>query len=130
MSVCNKTSNNKFFNCPARMDDGRHFTDYRPNCYINNLLRTKNKTMSSYDYRQFLINNGNELMKLNNEYAVQKNGCSPCNAPVIKNETRCEYNKNYGSCLINDLDGVGLMNTGDQKPQPVDGLSNHTYAPL
>ena len=41
--VCNKTSNNKFFGCPARMDDGRHFTDYRPISYVNDLVRYSNK---------------------------------------------------------------------------------------
>ena len=38
MSSCYKTSNNKYFNLPPRMDDARHFTDYRPNCVMNNLL--------------------------------------------------------------------------------------------
>ena len=46
MTNCNKTSNNKYFNCPAKMSDGRHFTDYRPSCYVNNLLRYNNKTRS------------------------------------------------------------------------------------
>ena len=26
---CNKTSNNKYFDCPALMSDGRIMTDYR-----------------------------------------------------------------------------------------------------
>ena len=33
---CYKASNNKYFNCPPRMDDGRHFTDYRSSCDTNN----------------------------------------------------------------------------------------------
>ena len=110
MSNCNKTSNNKYFNCPARMSDGRHFTDYRPNCYVNNLLRYNNKTMSNYDYRQFLINNGSELMKINKDYTEEKVGCTPCNASEINNQTRCRYNKQNGICEINDVGGVGLMN--------------------
>ena len=39
---CHKTSDNKHFDCPPRMDDGRHFTDYRSNCHINNLVRSNN----------------------------------------------------------------------------------------
>tara|TARA_B110000971_G_C20031402_1_gene511586 strand:- start:486 stop:911 length:426 start_codon:yes stop_codon:yes gene_type:complete len=110
MNNCNKTSDNKNFNCPAKMSDGRHFTDYRPNCYVNNLLRYNNKTMSNYDYRQFLINNGSELMKINSVYTEEKVGCSPCNATEIKNQTKCSYNKQNGVCEINDVNGVGLMN--------------------
>ena len=29
-------SNNKYFDCPPRMHDGRNFTDYRPSCDVNN----------------------------------------------------------------------------------------------
>ena len=33
------SNNNKnYASCPPRMDDGRHFTDYRPNCFVNNLI--------------------------------------------------------------------------------------------
>ena len=37
------TSNNKYFDCPPRMDDARHFTDYRPNRDVNNKIRHNNK---------------------------------------------------------------------------------------
>ena len=43
--------------CPPRMSDGRHFTDFRPNCTINNMLRVQNKVANSYEYRMFLTRN-------------------------------------------------------------------------
>ena len=46
-------NNPKYNNC-LRMDDGRHFTDYRPNCFVNNLIQTQNRITDSYYYRQFL----------------------------------------------------------------------------
>jgi hypothetical protein len=49
---CNKTSNNKYFDCPARMDDGRGFTDYRPNSTVNDMIRYSNNIMGSNEYRQ------------------------------------------------------------------------------
>ena len=70
--VCDKTSNNKYFNCPARMDDGRHFTDYRPNTYVNSLVRYGNNVMTNESYRQFLIKNANELMRVNAVYNERK----------------------------------------------------------
>jgi hypothetical protein len=106
--VCNKTSNNKFFDCPARMDDGRHFTDYRPNSYVNDLIRYSNKVMSSYNARQFLQANATKLMAVNNKYNVMKNGCNECTAPQIPFETKCIVNKSYSVCYPDDCNGVGL----------------------
>ena len=119
MSICDKTSNNKYFNCPPRMADGRNFTDYRPNCYVNNLLRYTNRTMSSYEYRQFLINNGSELMKINNLYTSEKNECGPCNAETIPNQTVCAYNQHYGNCTVHSNQGVGITSRGDFDSKPL-----------
>lgn len=77
MSCTNKTTDNKYFNCPPRMDDGRHFTDYRSNCHFNNLVRANNAIINSHDYRMFLSSNARKLMDLNRSYASQKNGCGP-----------------------------------------------------
>ena len=81
MSSCYKTSNNKYFKCPPRMSDGRHFTDYRPMCYVNNLVNANNGIVNSFQSRQFLTNNATKLMDLNRTYACQKNCCGPCVKP-------------------------------------------------
>lgn len=60
------------------MDDARHFTDYRPNCHINNLVRANNKLTNQQEYRTFLTNHAEELMRINRAYACQKNCCGPC----------------------------------------------------
>jgi hypothetical protein len=106
------------------MNDGRQFTDYRPNCYVNNLLRYNNRTMSSYEYRQFLINNGSELMKINNLYSVEKNGCSPCNAEQVDNKTVCAYNQEYGECKVNNPSGLGLTNRAVQEQDMIKNPNN------
>merc|ERR1711907_492263 len=96
--LCYKTSNNKHFNCPPRMDDGRHFTDYRGNCFVNNVIRNNNDIMNSFQYRSFLTNNADELMNLNREYACQKNCCGPCQQPYdIGTMMPSETNVNCGS---------------------------------
>ena len=76
--LCYKASNNKYSNCPPRMDDGRHFTDYRGNCYVNNLIRANNNTFNSYQYRMFLTQNADNMMQMNRTNACQKNCCGPC----------------------------------------------------
>ena len=78
---CYKTTNNKYFNCPPRMADGRHFTDYRPSCDVNNLIIANTGTLSSFDYRMYLIENAEKLMDINRMYTVEKNACGPCKEP-------------------------------------------------
>ena len=69
MSSCYKTSNNKFFNAPPRMSDGRHFTDYRPSYELNMKISADNELDDSYKYRQFLIDNGEKLMDINKKHS-------------------------------------------------------------
>ena len=73
MSSCYKASNNKYSKCPPRMDDGRHFTDYRPSCHINNLVRANNGILNSHQYRMFLQQNSDKLMNLTE--LMTKNSC-------------------------------------------------------
>mgnify|MGYP006169034261 FL=1 len=110
---CYKASNNKYFNCPPRMDDGRHFTDYRPNCHVNNLVRSNNATLNSHEYRMFLTHNAGKLMDLNRTYTTQKNGCGPCMKPYNQGTMLPEQtvqicnNKSCNSQFVNDT-GLGL----------------------
>ncbi len=105
--ICNRASNNKYFDCPPRMNDGRQFTDYRPNCYVNNLVRMSNNIMSSYDYRQFLINNANNLMKINREYTEEMSGCKPCNAKPVPFRRDCSVNLTDMKCKVVNPNGIG-----------------------
>ena len=109
-NTCHKTTNNKYFQCPPRMSDGRHFTDYRSNVYVNDLIRYTNKTGSNYEYRQFLIHNADSLMKMNNEYMDYMNGCKECNAQQIPFKTECFINQNYSNCYLSDENGIGIYN--------------------
>ena len=111
MADCYKTSNNKHFGCPPRMADGRHFTDYRPSCHINNIIRTGNNVLNSFQYRNFLTNNAVELMDLNRNYACEKNCCGPCKEPYHSVNTLPEVNKvkcNAQNCELVGFDPNGL----------------------
>ena len=110
--LCYKTSNNKYFQCPPLMSDGRAFTDYRPNCFMNNSVRSKNDINNSFQYRMYLTNNAEKIMDINRTYACQKNCCGPCQKPYnigtmlpLKNTTKC----NSSSCgtLVTDPNRLG-----------------------
>ena len=111
MSSCYKTSNNKYFKCPPRMDDGRHFTDYRPNCHVNNLIRSNNSITTSFQNRKFLTNNAKKLMDLNRTYACQKNCCGPCKEPYNQGTMTPEQSRkscNNNSCKTDLVNQEGL----------------------
>jgi hypothetical protein len=78
MSTCIKTSDNKYYGCPPRMSDARSMTDYRPECHINDMIRADNNISNSYQYRQFLQQNADQLMDRNRQLACEKNCCTPC----------------------------------------------------
>jgi hypothetical protein len=78
---CYRSSNNKFFNSPSRMADGRLFTDYRPNAELNRYIEEKNKIKNTHDYRMFLERNGQKIAKKNSDYIFTKNGMAKCMEP-------------------------------------------------
>lgn len=109
---CERPSNNKFFNCPPRMSDGRHFTDYRPRCALQH-LDNKTNFQSSYEYRLYLQRNAEQIIAQNAEDAYKVNQCGPCVEPYdigtmlpelekqVCNERTCTFN-------VNDPYGLGL----------------------
>ena len=108
----NKANNNQYDECPPRMDDARHFTDYRPNCDANNLIRASYGIQNSHEYRRFLTHNANDLMKMNRNYACQKNCCGPCIEPyeqgtMLPEQTLVKCNSRVCSSTLYDPKGLG-----------------------
>ncbi len=68
----------KYNQCPPRMEDGRHFTDYRPRCVVDSTIRSQNKINNNFDYRMFLTNNGLNMIELFRYDAYKKNKCETC----------------------------------------------------
>jgi hypothetical protein len=126
-SLCGKVSNNKHYGCPARMNDARHFTDYRPNCHLNNIIKANNKILNSYDFRMFLTNNANKLMDLNRKYACDKNCCSPCMDPYNQGTMLPENKMNKCSasgCITNpaNFDGIGTGRSYSESEEKCPGV--------
>jgi hypothetical protein len=120
MDLCYKTSDNKYHSSPPRMNDGRHFTDYRSNNLINNLLIKNNKVHNNYHYKSFLIKNSEKLRELNWNYACQKNCHKEC-PDIIDIPHQSEFICNHTVChrrhLNNNGIGIKINNTN----------SNHLY---
>jgi hypothetical protein len=98
------------------MSDGRHFTDYRPKCALN----TRNMFMmpgnpetppaNSYEFRQYLLKNGDKIMNMNREEAFQKNMCGPClinPSTMLPEQTKVVCDTSSCSVFLNDSKGIG-----------------------
>jgi hypothetical protein len=99
--------------CPPRMADGRIFTDYRPKCISNTSLHEVQGSMppNSYEYRQYLINNGEDIMNKNRQAIYNEYVCRPCMEPFNQGTmlpeqrmTKCDGNK----CSFYTTDATGL----------------------
>ena len=75
-ATCYSGSNNIHFNTPPLMSDGRHYSNYDPSCKANNELRGSLGIKNNYQYRQWLISNGNAVQRQNKKAAC--NECSQC----------------------------------------------------
>lgn len=129
MNTCYKTSNNKYFDCPPRMSDARHFTDYKPNCELNAMIKLDNNLNNSFETRQYLQSNGEKLMNINKQHSCQLNCCNLkegyANTEVPpKNIVTC--NKN--NCQSKEVNPKGLGDVRnyytDSRVENCDNLPN------
>ena len=75
--TCYSGSNNIHFNFPPIMADGRNYATWQPEAVINNRIRRQENITSNWQYRQYMTNNGIQLMKYNNEEACYDLGLNP-----------------------------------------------------
>ena len=111
MSECYKSSNNKFFNAPSRMSDGRLFTDFRPNAEMNRYIESSNKIKNTHDYRSFLSRHGEQIIQKNRDYIFLKNGQNKCKKPfhvgtMLPEKTRVVCDQH--TCKVVDVDENGI----------------------
>ena len=101
-----KTSDNVNLDFPARMADGRTFTDYRPNCVMNKVL---SKNMDSFQYRTFLTQQGNELEKQYLQQLENDVKCTSCKYDTVL-PVQTVMNCNQGMCVteMKDQNGLGI----------------------
>lgn len=121
MSYRPEVSDNKHSKCPARMSDGRLFTNYDSRCSImaavlpETMGRMSAMGMDSYDTRQYMIHNADSIIQAQRASATSAAQCRPCGKdtmlPEIEIDT-CDAVK----CVrrpSGSEDGLGLgRNTG------------------
>lgn len=95
--MSNNVSANR--HCPPLMSDGRHATDYRPSCYVHDLINKQNGLYNSEQTRYFLIHNASKMRGLNDDYFQQRAGCYSCVTTHVDPNGHDKYWSNYKSWL-------------------------------
>lgn len=73
-ATCYSGSNNIHFNFPPIMADGRTYSSWQPEAAVNERIRHQENITTSWQYRQYLTNNANEIMKMNTYQACGELG--------------------------------------------------------
>jgi hypothetical protein len=59
------------------MADGRNYSSWQPDAVINERIQVKEKIQTNWQYRQFLQNNGRQIMNYNSQEACYTIGLDP-----------------------------------------------------
>uniref|UniRef100_A0A6C0B0J9 Uncharacterized protein n=1 Tax=viral metagenome TaxID=1070528 RepID=A0A6C0B0J9_9ZZZZ len=73
-ATCYSGSNNIHFDFPPIMADGRNYASWQPEAVVNDRIRQQENIKTSWQYRQYLINNASTIMKINNQEACTELG--------------------------------------------------------
>jgi len=63
--TCYTGSNNIHFNFPPIMADGRNFASWQPGAVINEKIRQETGIKSNWQYRKYLMENADQIIKYN-----------------------------------------------------------------
>lgn len=83
--MCN---NNKYNDFHPIMSDGRNYTNWEPPVIVSNNIKKKENIESNWEYRNFLVNNADNIIKQNQEEACAD--CCPANNNNYENEVKSE----------------------------------------
>jgi len=73
-ATCYSGSNNIHFDYPPIMADGRLYASWQPNSVINDQIRKDQNIKTNWEYRQYLTNNAQSVMKYNHQEACSELG--------------------------------------------------------
>jgi hypothetical protein len=71
--TCYAGSNNIHLDFPPIMHDGRNYANWQPGSVINDSIKKEANIKSNWEYRRYLCNNADTIIKIN-----QINACGDC----------------------------------------------------
>ena len=76
-ATCYSGSNNIHFNFPPIMNVGRNFAQWQADAAVNNRIQQKEGITNNWNYRQYLQQNGLQIMNYNTTEACYELGLDP-----------------------------------------------------
>ena len=76
-STCYSGSNNIHFNSPPIMNDSRIWSSWQADAAVNNRIQQKEGITNNWNYRQYLQQNGLQIMNYNTKEACYELGLDP-----------------------------------------------------
>ena len=65
LGTCYSGSNNIHFGFPPLMTDGRNYASWQPEAVINKTLQENSGMKTNWEYRKYLVDNADSIMKFN-----------------------------------------------------------------
>jgi hypothetical protein len=113
-ATCFSGSNNIHFNFPPIMADGRNYASWQPEAVVNEKIQKKENIHSNWSYRQFLQNNGLEIMKYNSLESCYDLGLDPHTQTNNTPSTNVPYK--FKSAFDASTPGYGYCNSDLKNP--------------
>jgi hypothetical protein len=98
--------NPRFPGSPARMADGRHFTDFKANCHLTPQLVQSN-TWPEYERRQMMFKGADSQMNMDRMMTVMRAGHGVCVDTMVPEMSKRVYSWNGPVELLSHPAGVG-----------------------
>jgi hypothetical protein len=112
--TCYSASNNIHFNFPPIMNDGRNFASWQPEAVINNRIQAQENIHTNWNYRQFMQNNGIEIMKYNALESCYDLGLNPHSETGTTPSTNVPFM--YKNAFDTGAPGYGYSNSDLKRP--------------
>ena len=113
-ATCYSGSNNIHFDFPPIMSDGRNYSSWQPEAVINQRIQKQENIQSNWQYRQYLQQNGLQIMKYNSTEACYDLGLDPHTNTNTTPSSNVPYV--YKSAFDTSKPGFGYCNSDLKNP--------------
>ena len=111
---CFNASNNIHFDFPPIMADGRNYASWQPEAVINQRIQKQEDIKTNWQYRQYMTNNGIQIMNYNTMEACYDLGLNPHTPTNATPSTNVPYM--YNSIFDTGTPGYGYYNSDLKNP--------------
>lgn len=112
--TCFSGSNNTHFNFPPIMADGRNYATWQPEAVINRRIQIQQNIHNNWTYRQYMQQNGRQIMNYNTQEACYDLGLDPHVQTGKTPSSNVPFK--YNSVFDNSKPGFGYCNSDLKSP--------------